>query len=84
MKTIYKYQLKDRVSEIEIPIDFNILAIQNQDNCIFLWAVVDTDYPKEKRTFYLLGTGQELPDNFDDLEYLDTVQQNEYVWHVYF
>ncbi len=88
MKTIYKYYLKLAGSTvIELPIGSRILSVGNQRGDICIWAEVDTVSPytgKEPITedikFYVIGTGESVPDN---LKYLGTVIIEPFVWHVY-
>lgn len=88
MKTIWKFNVKITDSqEIEMPKGAKVLTVQMLAGHINLWAIVDTDAEKVKRTFHVYGTGNPLPEI--DLmrqtrSYVGTVQQAEfYVWHVF-
>lgn len=79
MKTIYKYEVKDKV---ELPKGANILSVQIKEDVIFLWAEVDTEVCFESRRFLIVGTGHRFPTG--KLKYIGTVQQyGIYVWHIY-
>jgi hypothetical protein len=77
MKTIYKYKFR---GEIEMPEGAKIRSIQVRDGEIFLWCEVDKSKQLEIRRFNLVGTGQSFCDGD---EYIGTVQQPLFVWHVY-
>lgn len=84
MRTIHKYQLRDiGVNVVAMPPDSVILTAQMQNNIPTLWALVDTDAkPWEQRTFFVIGTGMEMPPGSGD--YIGTVQEyNGLVWHVF-
>ncbi len=92
MKTIYKYPLKlVDTQRIKIPKGSVVISAQVQDGVICLWAEVDTDKPLVEPLVYVVGTGQPLPEQecwFDGDEqhfnlYIDTVQLNGFVWHIY-
>ena len=81
MKTIYKYIVRP---ELVLPSGAIILKLGVQDNNPCIWAEVDTDNSLEVRNFRVLGTGWSLEDfDKENLEYLDTVFIDKFVWHVY-
>lgn len=80
MKVIYKYEL---TPEMHLPIGAVILDVQWQHDHLVLWALVDTDAPREPRRFAVIGTGAPMPDNAT-LQYCATVQTpTGLVWHVF-
>ena len=81
MKTIWKYKLIPRSTYIEIPkgAKFLHLDIQNQDIC--LWFQVDPENEIEIRSFEIIGTGWEFKD--DNLNYIGTINNGLYIWHIY-
>lgn len=80
MKTIYKYTLGP---EIELPKGALIVAVGEQYGVMFLWANVDTDAPKEIRTFEAIATG-ECMDDFDNMQYIGTIFMNSgLVFHIH-
>ena len=82
MKTIYKYPLEfDKVQQIELPIDYEMLSAQVQNEKICLWAKVSSTLHKVKRSIYIYGTGTEIQE--DNLSHIGTVQDGIYVWHVF-
>lgn len=62
MNTIHKYRVPFmEVSEVVMPKDAQIIRVDGLDGAIWMWAVVDTEQPLEKRTFHLFKTGGEMP-----------------------
>lgn len=89
MKRIFKYQLPELYLEpgaetIEIPKNSTLLNIDMQDEKVTLWYIVDPEVEKETHTFLVLGTGSIVPELEDaHLEFLKTVFQGPFVWHVF-
>ena len=85
MKTIWKYTLDKGPNEFEMSVGSKILDIQMQHGIITLWALVNTEAQKIKRTFVLLGTGWDIEEfqNDTNLKYIKTVQKSLYVWHIF-
>jgi hypothetical protein len=70
-KVIFKYQMP--VLEqftMELPAGAQIIRMQDMDGFFWLWAVVDTDAPTEKRFFRAFKTGAKIPDDFDTSHYV--------------
>lgn len=84
MKVIYKYPLgyRNLFMQLQLPIGAEILSVQYQNEGMYLWAVVESRAVVELRSFYILGTGMEVP-NHVNLKFIATVQQGAYVWHVF-
>jgi hypothetical protein len=80
MKRIYKYEFKE--GSIEMPIGAKILSIQNQDDRLYIWALVDTDAECEFRYFTIVGTGHDFPEA-DEFNYINTIQDGPFVWHIF-
>lgn len=82
MLTIHKYQLKidDTLQQLSIPEGGDIVAADIQGDALCLWAQVDTDEEFEARFFKVIGTGHVVPEH---AEYLFTVHQPPFVWHIY-
>ena len=86
MKTIYKQTLI--ISDIQIlylPVDMKVLSVKNQNDNICFWYEVDMDAMEETKAyeFYIVGTGNPMPDNIEECKFLDTVIIDPFVWHVY-
>jgi hypothetical protein len=82
MKVIYKYILDvNREQSLELSIDSEILSVQMQGGNLCLWAMVNEELPKVKRNIHIYGTGITIHE--DNLQYVGTVQDGDYVWHVF-
>lgn len=82
MKTIHKFELKEIRNEISMPLGAIIRKVDLQYNATCLWVEVDTDKPKEIRTFAVTMTGCPIPDG---AAYVGTTlsENPAYVTHVY-
>lgn len=85
MRTIYKYAInlvaeKQRLCIYE---DSQLLSVQIQGGKLCVWAMIDDSSPVGMVRFHIYGTGNVIPDDFK-APYLGTVQQNGYVWHVFY
>ena len=81
MKRIYKYSLKlQEIQSINAPVT-KVLCVQMQHGELVLWAEVDTDKASKELLVVIVGTGHEIPENAG--QYLSTVQDGSYVWHIY-
>lgn len=84
MKVIYKYVLsldQGGVQELDLPVDYEILSVQNQNGEIAMWVSLTPGWPVTSVRFHIIGTGHHF-DPFG-LKYLSTVQVGMFVWHVY-
>lgn len=83
MTTIYKYSLDIcGVQIIEMPAGARPLCIQVQNGAVQLWAMVDSDKELEHRSIVMLGTGWRV-EQPEELDYIDTVQLGNFVWHFF-
>jgi hypothetical protein len=85
MKIILKYTLDviPDMQAIEMAIDAKFLAVQMQYSKITLWMVETAgESLRQKFYFTVLGTGQKFEQK--DCEYLGTVQNGLYVWHIFY
>lgn len=77
---IYKYKFDN--TGVSIPVGGRILSCQMQERCLHIWALVD---PDEQRTDHydvqVIGTGHDF--NPNGWDYLTTVQDNSFVWHIW-
>jgi hypothetical protein len=80
MKTIYKYSINDSVP---VPEHFKVLTAAFQGGDPYIWIELDPNREAKMQVqFSIFGTGGELPENPGI--YLNTVFQNEFVWHIYY
>ena len=82
--------------EVEMPQGSRILAVQVQKNYAiengltqiteepYFWALVNTDKGRTvRRLFRIYGTGHEIEERPEDLDYIGTFQRGPFVWHVF-
>lgn len=85
-ETVYKYSLEIKDEQmVLLPIGARILTVQQQNNNIFLWALVNSTASEEQAfTIRIHGTGHAISDS-DELEYINTVQLygGKLVFHVF-
>ena len=83
-QTIWKYKL-EIVDEqfIEIPFGYNskLLSVAMQDERLCLWAIVEPEKDTKTAQIRIFGTGN--PHYSGSLEFLGTVQEQFFVWHVF-
>jgi hypothetical protein len=86
MRTIYKYVLCPHTYQtVEMPVGAKILTAQLREGRIYVWAEVRADAPLQFRPFWICGTGENLyhMTAIQESVYVATVQQGEYVRHIY-
>ena len=84
MKTIFKYPLEITDRQIlSIPEGAEILCVQNQNNKVYLWAMIEMSNPNNIRKLRIIGTGHDIEN--EKLNYIGTIQQMEgqLVWHIF-
>ena len=82
MKTVYKYPIGLHISRVNIYKNAQIISAgYDPIGELCIWALVDTEQEKEFVTILTIGTGWELPEN--GLEFIDTVKDGPYMWHVF-
>lgn len=75
MKAIYKYPIPTKEKyEIELPLDAQIIRVEDVDGLFYLWAIVETDedHPKETRYLEFYKTGQPIETPISELIFLGT------------
>jgi hypothetical protein len=83
---IFKYPLKvTDVQTVSMPAGAKLLSVMLQYKALYVWARVDPSGPLVERTFYVVGTGNPLPDEDAvwDPAYLGSVIDDPFVWHVF-
>ena len=88
MKSIWKKQLHhtDGCIEVTMPKESRILSVQNQNEEVCIWYLVDTENENEKRYFEIFGTGHNIPVGMGiDREYIGTFQlrNGSLVFHLF-
>lgn len=82
-KTIYEYTLEVTDEQtLMIPKSGEFLDFQMQFEMITFWMEVDLeDFQLSEETFYVVGTGNPIPEKAQ--HYHGTVQIQGFVWHIY-
>ena len=87
-QAIWKYTLSiaDEQS-ITMPVNSEIISVQNQYGNLVVWAVVDDSElaMKDRREFRVIGTGHEITRSLEGWQFIGTVQManGALVWHVF-
>lgn len=83
-RAVFKYKYKD---DMELPADFRVVYIGVQNDEIMVWANVPSGLEDRKNLvptgFILLPTGISYEDQELNLVYVQTVFQQQFVWHIY-
>lgn len=75
MKTIWKFETEtDRYFEIEMPIEAEILCVQNHKEKTCIWAWVESNNKKEIRAFRGIATGLNCDEYKENHIYIGTCQ----------
>jgi hypothetical protein len=83
MRTVYKYPLSIVDAQtVLIPSGATFRHVGlDPGGKLCVWAEVDTKNRSVSKTFYLVGTGNPIPDT--PVRFLGAVVQGPFVWHVY-
>jgi hypothetical protein len=84
-KQIFKYPLQLGFNDIGMPSDCDPLCAQMQNGQLVIWVECEPGEPLIPYGVLVVGTGQVFDREIygNDLCYLSTVQDGEFVWHVY-
>lgn len=83
MKRIYKYPVLLGAQSIPMPEGAQVLTAQLQQGQINIWALVDPNAEEVINVIEVYGTGHDLKDTTDKHNYIGSVQQGPFVWHVF-
>lgn len=87
MHLIFKYPLEiTDVQRIDMPSGADVLSAQVQNGVLCVWAIFDQRFSQmlERRTFYIVGTGNPIPDEYVKGNlFVGTVQRVSFVWHIF-
>lgn len=88
MKTIYKYALdnfdeKTGYGIVKLPINFEILKVDRQNENLFAWALIDSEKEQENFLFRIFKTGYQLNPGIKKQDYWGTYFHGPLVWHVF-
>jgi hypothetical protein len=86
-KAIYKYSIDAYDTEIQkivMPVNHQLLTVQEQRGELVMWALVDLDTPSADVSVVVVVTREIFPDVGRPIEYVGTVQLLlSYVVHVF-
>lgn len=85
MKRIYKYHLPfGDVTTIQMPKDAQILSVGNQNEGVFVWALVDPKAELTDYQFRMAGTGHPILPGFD-YNFIGTVavMKMQLIFHIF-
>lgn len=82
---IYKYELEiTDVQTIKMPRRACPISVGHQNGKLVVWCGVNTNAAVAEHTFYVVGTGNPMPNDGAYMEPIGTVQMpNGLVWHVF-
>jgi len=63
MRTIYKYELKDSVCKLHLPLGAEVVMAGGQVGAVFIWALINNEQQETReRTFLVHPTGHAVSD----------------------
>lgn len=81
-KQFWKFPLSEDKTVLKAPfIVGSVDVVQVQQGKICLWCEVDPNGTPWKRTFQIVGTGQDFDGK--NLRYVGTIQLAPFVWHIH-
>lgn len=83
---IWKFEIGAAPCAVEMPKGAQILTVQNQNDLVCIWALVNPGNAKELRYFEIYGTGHNIfTKNNTELRYINTYQLDEgtIVFHLF-
>lgn len=85
MRSIWKFNLQSGKNMFNIPKGYKVLSVAEQSDNIVLYCLVNPRVEKETVSFAVFGTGWELHDGVEDLEFIGTVSTHDqyFMWHVF-
>ena len=79
---IWKYKLELVIEQmVEMPIDSKVLSANMQGDTLCIWVLVNENNKKTLHPVWIYGTGQLIDEPSG--RFIDTVQDGQYVWHVF-
>lgn len=86
MRAILKYHISytAEIDEIEIPSGSKVISAGlDPQGELCIWAIVNPENELELRKFTVVGTGWTMGRELDNWEFIGTVRQGPYMWHVF-
>lgn len=80
---ILKFVLETPTNHLVMPKGSKILAFQMQNGNRCIWVLCPVEADKTTRTLTIYGTGWVIRDSESIGTYVGTVQDGEFVWHIF-
>lgn len=81
-RRVWKFPLgRSDVAEVDMPGGAKVIEVAWQSGTFTLWAMVVPDKPPQRRVFYIVGTGSDIP--ADAHTHLGTVHTGGFVFHIF-
>lgn len=82
---VYKYPVRVNTLEtIILPVGAKPLSIAFQYDQVYVYALVNTaEEQTEAFDIIVAGTGEELPENIEAFDYLNTIQMFDQQWNLH-
>lgn len=80
----YRFDLTEKINQIEMKKDGKIISVQNQQDCVCFWVLCSDNVETEIREFIAYSTGEEI-NNVSKLQFIETLLLNNglYVIHIF-
>ena len=86
MRTIHKFLIPHRITNSPVnymPRGARPLSVGMQGQGLYVWALVDTEAPAAEHMFAVRGTGNEIKPEVEQGDFIGTVFDGPFVWHVF-
>lgn len=85
LQVIYKYEIPviGEAFELDLPIGHAICDINQQNDKLYLWVLINPDAPKQSLKLMVVGTGWVMQD-CSNMWFMKTIHMpNGLVWHLF-
>lgn len=84
-RTVWKYKLNMGATQMVLPLGSKVLLVGEQQGEPHIWVEQDPTDGADgiQYTFYIVGTGHELPTGHAHLDYQGSYFSGPFVWHIY-
>lgn len=84
MLTIHKFPLHITDEQtVQMPGRHKLLSVAMQNTTLCMWAYVETDSAPTTVKITVVGTGNPFPHNVAPNDFIGSVQDGPFVWHVF-
>ena len=83
-REVWKYKLNMGKTKVVLPEGSILAHIGVQNGCIYIWVEQQIE-PADgiEHIYFVVGTGQPLPEGYAHMDHRGSVFQGPFVWHVY-